>query len=46
VEKLAPRARLGTDVTRSLATPMVGRQIDLGILTGGGSQNGCSRSAA
>ena len=31
---LAPRARLGTDVTRSLATPMVGRQIDLGILTG------------
>ncbi|MBV9207277.1 MAG: AAA family ATPase [Actinobacteria bacterium] len=31
---VAPRARLGTDVTRSLATPMVGRQIDLGILTG------------
>jgi class 3 adenylate cyclase/tetratricopeptide (TPR) repeat protein len=31
---LAARARLGTDVTRSLATPMVGRQIDLGILTG------------
>ena len=31
---LAPRARLGTDVTRSLATPMVGRQIDLGIVTG------------
>src|SRR5215813_335545 len=30
---LAPRARLGTDVTRSLATPMVGRQTDLGILT-------------
>ena len=33
-QALAPRARLGTDVTRSLATPMVGRQIDLGILTG------------
>jgi class 3 adenylate cyclase/tetratricopeptide (TPR) repeat protein len=31
---LAPRARLGTDVTRSLSTPMVGRQIDLGIVTG------------
>jgi tetratricopeptide (TPR) repeat protein len=31
---VAPRARLGTDVTRSLATPMVGRQTDLGILTG------------
>ena len=31
---VAPRARLGTDVTRSLGTPMVGRQIDLGILTG------------
>jgi len=31
---VAPRARLGTDVTRSLATPMVGRQIDLGMLTG------------
>jgi class 3 adenylate cyclase len=33
-QALAPRARLGTDVTRSLATPMVGRQTDLGILTG------------
>jgi AAA ATPase domain len=33
-QALAPRTRLGTDVTRSLATPMVGRQIDLGILTG------------
>jgi class 3 adenylate cyclase/tetratricopeptide (TPR) repeat protein len=33
-QALAPRARLGTDVTRSLGTPMVGRQIDLGILTG------------
>jgi class 3 adenylate cyclase/tetratricopeptide (TPR) repeat protein len=31
---LAARARLGTEVTRSLATPMVGRQIDLGIVTG------------
>jgi class 3 adenylate cyclase/tetratricopeptide (TPR) repeat protein len=31
---VAPRARLGTDVTRSLAPPLVGRQIDLGILTG------------
>jgi predicted ATPase len=31
---LAPRARLGTDVTRTLSTPLVGRQIDLGILTG------------
>jgi class 3 adenylate cyclase/tetratricopeptide (TPR) repeat protein len=31
---VAPRARLGTDVTRSLATPMVGRQIDLNIVTG------------
>jgi tetratricopeptide (TPR) repeat protein len=31
---VAPRARLGTDVTRSLGTPMVGRQIDLGIVTG------------
>jgi len=28
-QALAPRARLGTDVTRSLTTPMVGRQIDL-----------------
>jgi predicted ATPase/class 3 adenylate cyclase len=33
-QALAPRARFGTDVTRSLATPMVGRQIDLGIITG------------
>jgi len=31
---LAPRARLGADVTRPLSTPMVGRQIDLGIVTG------------
>jgi class 3 adenylate cyclase/tetratricopeptide (TPR) repeat protein len=31
---VAPRARLGTDVTRSLTTPLVGRQIDLGIVTG------------
>jgi class 3 adenylate cyclase len=31
---LAPRARFGADVTRSLTTPMVGRQIDLGIITG------------
>ena len=31
---LAPRARFGTDLTRSLTTPMVGRQIDLGIVTG------------
>ena len=31
---VAARARLGTDVTRSVATPMVGRQIDLGMLTG------------
>jgi class 3 adenylate cyclase/tetratricopeptide (TPR) repeat protein len=28
------RARFGTDVTRSIVTPIVGRQIDLGILTG------------
>ncbi len=31
---LAPRARLGTDVTRSLGAPMVGRRADLSILTG------------
>jgi len=31
---VAPRARLGTDVTRLLAAPMVGRQVELGILTG------------
>jgi class 3 adenylate cyclase len=30
---LAPRARIGTDLARSFSTPMVGRQIDLGILT-------------
>ena len=33
-QALAPRARFGTELTRSLATPMVGRQIDLGIVTG------------
>ena len=33
-QALAPRARFGADVTRSLGTPMVGRQIDLGIVTG------------
>ena len=33
-QALAPRARLGADLTRVLATPMVGRQIDLGIVTG------------
>ena len=31
---LAPRARFGADLTRSLGTPMVGRQIDFGIVTG------------
>ncbi len=31
---LAPLGRLGADVSRSLITPMVGRQIDLGIVTG------------
>ncbi len=31
---VAARARFGTDVTRGLTTPLVGRQIDLGILTG------------
>jgi class 3 adenylate cyclase/tetratricopeptide (TPR) repeat protein len=31
---VAARARFGTDVTRHLTTPLVGRQIDLGILTG------------
>ena len=31
---LAPLARFGTELTRSLATPMVGRQIDFGIVTG------------
>ncbi|MBO0808921.1 MAG: adenylate/guanylate cyclase domain-containing protein, partial [Actinobacteria bacterium] len=29
-QALAPLARFGTDLTRSLATPMVGRQIDFG----------------
>ncbi|MBV9096354.1 MAG: AAA family ATPase, partial [Streptosporangiaceae bacterium] len=29
-----PRSRLGTDVTRALGTPMVGRQVDLGMVTG------------
>lgn len=33
-QALAPLARFGTDLTRSLATPMVGRQIDFGIVTG------------
>jgi class 3 adenylate cyclase/tetratricopeptide (TPR) repeat protein len=33
-QALAPRGRLGTDLSRSLAAPMVGRQIDLGIVTG------------
>jgi len=33
-QALAPRARLGGDLTRSLSTPMVGRQIDLGLVTG------------
>ena len=33
-QALAPRARFGTELTRSLSTPMVGRQIDLGIVTG------------
>jgi predicted ATPase/class 3 adenylate cyclase len=33
-QALAPRARFGTELTRSFATPMVGRQIDLGIVTG------------
>jgi class 3 adenylate cyclase/tetratricopeptide (TPR) repeat protein len=31
---VAPRARQGIEVTRSLGTPLVGRQIDLGIVTG------------
>jgi class 3 adenylate cyclase/tetratricopeptide (TPR) repeat protein len=30
----AARARFGTDLTRSIVTPIVGRQVDLGILTG------------
>ena len=30
----SPRARFGTDVTRRLDTALVGRQIELGILTG------------
>jgi hypothetical protein len=33
-QALAPRARFGIELTRSLGTPMVGRQIDLGIVTG------------
>jgi predicted ATPase len=33
-QALASRARFGADLTRSLGTPMVGRQIDLGIVTG------------
>lgn len=33
-QAVAARARFGTDVTRRLTTPLVGRQIDLGILTG------------
>jgi class 3 adenylate cyclase/tetratricopeptide (TPR) repeat protein len=33
-QAIAPRGRIGTDLSRSLATPMVGRQIDLGIVTG------------
>jgi predicted ATPase/class 3 adenylate cyclase len=33
-QALAPLARFGTELTRSFATPMVGRQIDLGIVTG------------
>jgi class 3 adenylate cyclase/tetratricopeptide (TPR) repeat protein len=31
---LAARARLGTDVTRSMGRPLVGRQADLGMVTG------------
>jgi class 3 adenylate cyclase/tetratricopeptide (TPR) repeat protein len=31
---VAPRARQGIEVTRSPVTPLVGRQIDLGIVTG------------
>lgn len=30
-QALAPRGRLGADVSRSLSTPMVGRQIDLAL---------------
>ncbi len=30
----APRARFGTDVTRTHDTPLIGREIDLGILKG------------
>ena len=29
-----PRARFGTDVTRNLETPLIGREIDLGMLKG------------
>jgi tetratricopeptide (TPR) repeat protein len=33
-QAVAARARFGTDLTRHLTTPLVGRQIDLGIITG------------
>jgi tetratricopeptide (TPR) repeat protein len=33
-QAIAARARFGTDLTRVHATPLVGRQIDLGILSG------------
>jgi len=33
-QALAPLARFGADLTRSLGTPMVGRQIDFGLVTG------------
>ena len=33
-QALAPRARFGIELTRSLGMPMVGRQIDLGLVTG------------
>jgi class 3 adenylate cyclase/tetratricopeptide (TPR) repeat protein len=33
-QAVTSRARFGTDITRHLTTPLVGRQIDLGILTG------------
>ena len=31
---IAPRARLGTDLTRSYDTPFIGREVDLAILRG------------
>ncbi len=31
---LSPRARFGSDVTRSLTTPLVGRELDLALLQG------------